>query len=233
MTSSAPPPIETYLRRPRVLLLDDAPNSDAIASALQRAPVAIKHASSLPEAQRTLRRTYITVIVCDRLQATSLCDAPPKSRSNPSPVFLVTGEPAAASIDELAARPYRLCLESFDRRKLVADVLALAHGWHSARTDPQPLDTNLSVIPDCGLVFCNSQLLPLLRMERLVFALLSQAPSRLVTWTELSTATGASQKLLYVSADRLRRKIEEFLPGHSYIATQPGRGLMLDLTPNG
>lgn len=222
-------PAETYLRRPRVLLLETCHEAPFIGHALHAAPVALRSAKTIAEGARILTRTFITVIICSPEDASALAAAPTRSRSNPAPVFLLTAGQGDSPVPDLARRAVRSCSAPLDGRQVVGDVLALAHGWSEADTTPVELDAHLSVIPACGLVFCDGVLLPLLRMERLVFGILSKQPGRCVPWAELAAVTGASQKLLYVSADRLRRKIEEFIPGHNYIETQPGRGLALDL----
>jgi len=222
-------PVETYLRRPRVLLLDTCRDAAFIGHALHAAPVALRSANTTTDGARILKRTFITVIICDPEEASALAAAKTRSRSNPAPVFLLTAGQGNTPVPDLAGRAVRSCSTPIDARQIVGDVLALAHGWSAADTTPVDIDAHLSSIRGCGLVFCDGVLLPLLRMERLVFGILSKQPGRCVPWAELAAATGASQKLLYVSADRLRRKIEEFIPGHTYIETQPGRGLALDL----
>lgn len=229
MQPDATRPIDTYLRRPRVVILEDGPLASVISQALARAPVAVRRAATIEDAERVLRRSFVTIIACTAASAHRLVRVPKRFRSNPAPAFLVTPSCAQEDAAYLGVRPYRHCTVPIDPRRVVADVLALAHGWHSADTRLVELDARLSFAPDCGLLFCDGQLVSLLRMERLVFAMLAREPGRLVPWQDLADATGASQKLLYVSADRLRRKLEEFIPGHGYIATRPGRGLALDL----
>lgn len=217
---------DTHLRRPVVLIVDQ---EGTLKSALARAPVSVRNAFSTDAARTILRRAHVSIIACSGADAVLLADAPLKSRDAEPPSFLLTDGISVHLSAQLHGRRLRGLPCPCDPRRIVAEVLALAHGWNNCTTELHTLDDKLAIIESCGLVFFNNKLVPLLRMERQVFALLAGAPGRTLTWHDLSEATGANKKHLYVSMSRMRLKFDDLSSEHRYIETQHAKGVTLVL----
>ncbi|MGE3227867.1 MAG: hypothetical protein AB7J30_00310 [Hyphomicrobium sp.] len=217
-------------RAPRVLIVDNTAATRSIRDALQTTSMMLRCADTHAAALQALRRFKHDAVIADLPTATALRDAA-VSHARPVPPFLIAPEILQ---HETGAFPsshsrHRLVKQPLDVRRMVGDIHALMLGLDRADTEPQPVDGRLSLIPDCGLVFSGTTLVPLLRAERAVLIMMAASPGRVFTWEDLKTATGCTQAALYGKVDRLRQTLILFSSGHDYIATIRGRGIALEV----
>lgn len=217
--------INTPLRRPCVLAIAPAGQSEPLATALRRAPLSLRIAENAEDGRKILRRSHVSIVFCDFQTARQVIDAPLRTQTADPPRFLLFEQESPDIAAALANRIWRSLPNPADARVVIASMLALAHGWEAARIVPEQIDANLSVVRDCGLVFCRDRVLPMLRLERQLFALLSKSPGQKVTWEALSQSTTATRKHLYVALGRMRSRLNAVTPDHEYIRTYLADGV--------